>query len=348
VSIVVETCKEKIMKRWSLACCCLMSVGFAGLVVAADDESVDKAREALTRQETDEDSSKQLEEVFQAAEKNYSLIKKGLWSINYSFDYSYFGDQRLDIDIVNGQPRNFDVVPSAQHTFTNSFSVDYGLLDNFTVSARVPLVAKYDSQEELSATGFGDISFSARWQPFAYVPGKPSISLFGSFKSKTGVSPYEIDVLRQISTGSGYYSFSGGGSYSKVLDPVVIFTSASLTVGLNESGLNQVRGGDVLVGVEPANSYSLSGGFSYALSYDVSLSVSAQIGYSDETTLLFRSGIQATAQDQLSGVMNFAMGVRTSETTIVNYNVGFGLTEESPDVLVGLSLPLDISGLKEE
>jgi hypothetical protein len=348
VSIDV-TNKEITMKRWGLAVCCsLISVCHLNLALAAEEDSVDKAREALTRQETDEDSSRQLEEVFQAAEKNYSLIKKGMWSVSYSFDYSYFGDQRLDIDIVNGQPRNFDVVPSAQHTFTNSFSLDYGLLDNLTVSARIPLVAKFDTQDELYATEFGDISFTARWQPFAYVPGKSSISLFGTFKSKTGVSPYEIDVLRQLATGSGYYSFSGGGSYSKVLDPVVIFSSLSLTIPLNESGLNQVRGGDILVAVEPSNSLSLSGGFSYALSYDVSLSISAQVGYSDETSLLFRSGSQASAQDQLSGLMNFAMGVRTSDSTIVNYNVGFGLTEESPDVLIGLSMPLDISGLKEE
>lgn len=78
------------------------------------------------------------------------------------------------------------------------------------------------------------------------------------------------------------------------------------------------------------------------------MSVSAQVGYSNETTLLYRSGATAVAQDQMSGLMNFAMGIRTGESTIVNYSVGFGLTEESPDVLVGISMPLDISGLKEE
>lgn len=332
---------------WLPLAVAMVSVAWA-TQVSAQQSSVDKAREALAQQDSDETSSKQLEEVFQAAEKNYSLIRKGTFSVNYAFDYSYFGDQRLDVDIINGQPRNFDVVPSAQHTFTNSFNIDYGLLDNVTLSARVPLVAKYETQEELQATDFGDISFTARWQPFAYVPGKPAITLFGTAKTKTGVSPYEIDVSRQLSTGAGYYSFSVGGSFSKVLDPVVVFSSASYTLPINESNLNQVRGGDVLVAVEPANSLSLSGGFSYALSYDVSLSVSAQVGYSDETTLRFRSGIEGKAQDQVSGLMNFAMGIRTGESTIVNFNVGFGLTEESPDLQMGLSMPLDIQGLKEE
>jgi hypothetical protein len=43
----------------------------------AQDGNVDQAREALARQEGDEDATRQLEEVFQAAEKNYSLQKKG-------------------------------------------------------------------------------------------------------------------------------------------------------------------------------------------------------------------------------------------------------------------------------
>ncbi|OZG71282.1 flagellar protein FilC [Hahella sp. CCB-MM4] len=337
------------MKRWVVSSICFaLTLSGAFHTNAADESSVDKAREALTKQDEDADSAKQLEEVFQAAEKNYSLLKRGKMSLTYGFDYSYFGDQRLDIDVVEGRFRNFDITPSAQHTFTNSFSFDYGLLDNLTLSTRVPLVAKYDTQSELNATEFGDISLTTRWQPFAYVPGKPSYTVFGTFKSKTGVSPYEIDVNRQLSTGSGYYSFSVGGSFSKVLDPVIIFSSVSLSYPLKEEELNQVRGGTVLTEVEPANSLSLSAGFSYALSYDVSLSVSSQFSYSDETILRFRGGIESVVQDQVSSLMSFALGIRVSDTKIINTSVGFGLTEDSPDVTMGVSIPINIAGLKEE
>ncbi len=337
------------MSRWAVKTG-LLGVGFfiAFCCNAQEQSSVEKAREALTKQDEDADSAKQLEEVFQAAEKSYSLLKQGKMSLNYSFDYSYFGDQRLVIEIQNGSPRNFDVTPSAQHTFTNSFTFDYGLLDNLTVSSRVPLVAKYDSQDELSATEFGDISFTGRWQPFSYVPGKPSYTIFTTFKSKTGVSPYEIDVGRQLSTGSGYYSFSLGGSFSKVLDPVVVFSSLSYTHPLKETGLNQVRGGAVLTGVDSGPSISFSAGFSYSLSYDVSLSISTQLGYTSESTIYFQSGPDTKVQDQLSSLMNFTLGLRVSETKIINTSMGFGLTEDSPDVSFGVSLPINISGLKEE
>ncbi|UZE94664.1 transporter [Alkalimarinus alittae] len=337
------------MNRWVVPCCFLfVSILSSTGSWAEEKSSVDKAREALTKQEGDSDSAKQLEEVFQAAEKNYSLLKKGKQSMSYSFDYSYFGDQRFDIQIVNNSVRNLDVTPAATHSFTNSFSYDYGLLNNLTVSARLPLVSKFDTQDELSTTDLGDMSFTLRWQPLAYVPGKPSITLFSSVKTKTGVSPYEIDLNRQLSTGSGYYSVSGGLSTSKVIDPVVLFGSLSMTYNFEQEDLNQVRGARLLRSVQPGISFSLSGGYSYSLSYDTSLSASVQISYSDETTLKFNDGSVAKAQDQVSGIINFSLGNRISEKTILNTNIGFGLTEDSPDILVGFSLPINLAGLKDE
>lgn len=336
------------MNRWLVRGFFLVST--AGLLpgmALAQDGSVDQAREALSRQDGDEDSSRQLEEVFQAAEKNYSLQKKGTHSLNYSFDYSYTGDQRLDLAISNGSVRNLDVVPSATHSFTNSFSYDYGLLDNLTVGARLPLVVKYDTEDELNVYDMGDVSFTGRWQPFAYVPGKMSTTFFGTLSTKTGVSPYEIDIKEQLSTGSGYYSVGGGLSMSKVLDPVVVFGSISATYNVTADDLEQVRGGRLLTRVEPGFGLSGSAGFAYSLSYDISLSMSAQVSYSDETILTFSNGDQAAAQDQMTGFLSMSLGTRVSDMTIVNTSLGIGLTEDAPDFSLGVSLPINFSGLKE-
>ncbi|MDN6318367.1 MAG: transporter [Marinobacter sp.] len=336
------------MNRWFVRGLILVSA--AGLLTGtaqAQEDNVDQARDALAKQEGDKDSSRQLEEVFQAAEKNYSLQKKGTHSLNYSFDYSYTADQRLDLAITNGSVRNLDVVPSATHNFTNAFSYDFGLLDNFTVGARIPLVVKYDTEDELNVYDFGDISVTGRWQPFAYVPGKMSTTLFGTFTSKTGISPYEIDIKEQLSTGSGYYSLGGGASLSKVLDPVVVFGSVSATYNLPADDLQQVRGARLLNEVEPGFGISGSAGFAYSLSYDISLSISAQLSYSDETILTFSNGDQAMAQDQMSGFLSVSLGTRVSDTTIVNTSLGIGLTEDAPDFSLGVSLPINFSGLKE-
>lgn len=336
------------MNRWFVRGCILCSM--AGLmpgVAGAQEDNVDQAREALAQQEGDEDASQQLEEVFQAAEKNYSLQKKGSHALNYSLDYAYTGDQRLDLAITDGSVRNLDIVPSATHSFTNSFSYDYGLLNNLTIGTRIPLVVKYDTQDELNVYDVGDVSFTARWQPLAYVPGKMSTTLFGTFSTKTGVSPYEIDIKEQLSTGSGYYTLSGGASLSKVLDPVVIFGSTSLSYNFPVEDLNQVRGARLLEEVEAGFGLSGSAGFAYSLSYDISLSVSAQVSYSDETTLTFNDGTRAVAEDQMTGFLSMSLGTRISDTTIVNTSLGIGLTEDAPDFSLGLSLPINISGLKD-
>ncbi|MBD3656355.1 MULTISPECIES: flagellar protein FilC [Marinobacter] len=336
------------MNRWFVRGFVLYSVvGLVPAMAVAQDSSVDQAREALAKQEGDEDSSRQLEEVFQAAEKNYSLQRKGTHALTYSFDYSYTGDQRLDLAITDGSVRNLDVVPSATHNFTNAFSYDFGLLDNLTVGTRVPLVVKYDTQDELSIYDLGDVSFTARWQPFAYVPGKISTTVFSTLTSKTGVSPYEIDINEQLSTGSGYYSVSGGLSLSKVLDPVVVFGSVSATYNLPEEDLQQVRGARLLTEVEPGFGLSGSGGFAYSLSYDISMSISVQLSYSDETSLTFSDGSEAVAQDQMTGFLSMSLGTRVSDTTIVNTSLGIGLTEDAPDFSLGVSLPINFSGLKD-
>ena len=304
--------------------------------------NVDKARDALAKQSDDEDSTRQLEEVFQAAEKNYSLLKSGAKSLSYSLDYSYTSDSRIDLEVVNGTVRNLDVTPSASHSFTNSFSFDYGLLNNLTLNVRVPLSSRYDTQRSLSITDFGDIGLSLRWQPFAYVPGKATVTVSSSFSSKTGVSPYEVDLGRQLSTGSGTYSFSGGLSVSKVLDPVVLFGSLSSSYALEQNGLNQVRGSAVLKTVQQGQSFSFSGGFSYSLSYDTSLSISTQIGYSTETKLFFSNGNNASSPDSVNGSMNFSLGIRVDPKTILNTSFGFGLTEDASDLSLGVSYPINI------
>ncbi|WP_225741657.1 transporter [Halospina sp. K52047b] len=326
---------------------CALAVPAAAQQQEDDGATVDEAREALAQQEGDEDSTEQLEEVFQAAEKNYSLLQAGRQSLNYSFNYSYSGTQNLDLEVINSQVRNLDVTPEATHNFTNAFSYDYGFYDNLTLGTRIPLTTKFDTQEDLNVNDVGDISFTARWQPNSHIPGTMSTTLFGTLSSKTGVSPYEIDVNRQLSTGSGYYSIGGGASVSKVLDPVVLFGSGSLRYNHKVKDLKQVRGARLLQELEPGFTLSGSGGFSYSLSYDISLSLSVQLTYNDETVLSFSDGTEATASSQMAGIINMSLGTRISDQTIVNTSVGFGMTRGAPDFTIGFSMPINISGLSE-
>jgi hypothetical protein len=250
---------------------------------------VSSAREALSQKEGDATQEKSLEEVFEATENSYSLMKKGQTSLGFNMSYSYVADQRLDVNIVNGQVTAFDVNPSASHNLSNNFNFDYGYKNNLTLGLTLPLVVKYDSFESQSASGLGDVSINARWQPYAYVPGELSKTVTGSFKTKTGSSPFHTVGDKTLPTGSGYYSLTGGMSLSKVVDPVMLFGSGSLTYAIPEKDINQPRGGARLMEVKPGLSMSFSGGFAYSLSYDVSMSMSFQGSYSDKSTYVFSS-----------------------------------------------------------
>ncbi|MET1077365.1 MAG: transporter [Pseudomonas sp.] len=313
--------------------------------VLADEPSVEQARDALGKKEEDADSAKALEEVFQAAEKSYTLLKQGERTLTYGFDYSLVRDTL--IETIRTGDKVYSVVgqSEAQHSFTNSFTFDYGVWDNLTFSLRLPLVAKYDTERDLDVYSLGDISASLRWQPWTSLRGKPVTTLYASLGLPTGSSPYDINVDRDLATGSGYYSLGGGANLSYVIDPVVLFGSLGYTYNLPSTDINQTRGGRRLEEVEPGSTLSLSMGFAYALSYDVSLATSFQMAHSLAPTFTF-ADTRLEGAEQTSAIMNFSLGLRTSPDYIVNVNAGFGMTEDSPDVLLGFSLPLDIKGLK--
>lgn len=315
--------------------------------VLAEEAEVDKAREALSKKDDDADSAKALEEVFQAAEQSYTLLKKGERTLTYGADYSLVRDTL--IETVRTGDNVYSVVgqSEAQHTFTNSFTFDYGVWDNLTFSVRLPLVAKFDTERDTNAYSLGDVSASLRYQPWASVRGKPVTTVYATLGLPTGDSPYDINLNDDLSTGSGFYSLGFGSNVSYVIDPVVLFGSLGYTVNFANTDISQVRGGRLLTKVEPGDTISASMGFAYALSYDVSLSASYQMAYTlaDEFTFTNET---IEGSEQTSSIMNFSLGLRTAPDYIVNVNAGFGMTEDSPDVLLGISLPMDIKGLKAE
>ncbi|MFG0415539.1 transporter [Pseudomonas sp. zjy_8] len=334
------------MGVWGYAWLAMLALA-AAQPALAEEATVDDARDALTKKDDDADSAKALEEVFQAAEKSYTLLKKGERTLTYGFDYSLLRDTQIQT-VRTGQ-NVYSVIgqSEAQHTFTNSFTFDYGVWDNLTFSMRVPFLAKYDTERDLSTYSLGDVSASLRWQPWSSERGRPVTTLFATLGLPTGDSPYDVSLDDGLATGNGYYSLGLGANMSYVIDPVVLFGSLGYTYNLPIRDADQVRGGRLLEEVEPGSSLSLSMGFAYALSYDVSLATSLQMAHNLAPTFKF-SDVTLEGNEQTSAVMNFSLGLRTAPNTIVNVNAGFGMTEDSPDVLLGISMPLDIKGLKAE
>ena len=302
------------------------------------------ASSALQQQAGDTTKETNLEEVFTSNERQYSLIKSGEISSYYDLDYTYYRDTQLDMEMAQGQLYQLRVQENATHSMTNTFTVQYGLKDNLTLTASLPLVAKYDLLKDTTAAGLGDISLGARWEPFPLKAGRLPLILFGNLSTKTGDSPYEINSTSDLSTGKGYYSAGIGASTRKYIDPVVLFASVSANYGFRVSDLNQRRGTRVIDEFEPGISGGFSFGFAYSFNYDVSMTMSYQQSFNTGSEFKYTSGESYSPADQTSSTFAIALGVRVSPETIVNGTLGIGLTEDAPDVPLGLSFPLDILG----
>ena len=157
---------------------------------AVNTGSVEQAASsALQQQEGDATKETNLEEVFTSNERQYSLIKQGEISSYYDIDYTYYRDTQLDLEMAQGQLYQLRVQENATHSLTNTFTAQYGLRDNLTLTASLPLVAKTDLLKDTSTAGLGDISFGARWEPFPLKAGRLPLILFGNVSTKTGDSP---------------------------------------------------------------------------------------------------------------------------------------------------------------
>ena len=316
----------------------------SAVVAATATNGAQAASSALQQQEGDATKEANLEEVFTSNERQYSLMKQGEISSYYDIDYTYHRDTQLDLEMAQGQLYQLRVQENASHALTNTFTAQYGLRDNLTLSASVPLVAKSDLLKDATAAGLGDISLGARWEPFPLKAGRLPLILFANLSTKTGDSPYEINPVKDLSTGKGYYSAGIGASTRKYIDPVVLFASASANYGFKESDLNQKRGGRVIEEFEPGISGGFAFGFAYSFNYDVSMTMSYQQSFNTGSEFTYHTGESYSPADQTSSTLAISLGVRVSPETIVNGTVGIGLTEDAPDVSLGLSFPLDILG----
>lgn len=308
------------------------------------------ASSALQQKATDTTAAKNLDETFTKTERQYSLSKKGSYSAVYDFGYSYYANTSLDLalDSSSSTITRLRVENNAQHALTNSFTFQYGLLNNLTMTASLPFVTKINPPTSTMTTGLGDVGLGARWEPFPIGEMPLPISLFGSLNLPTGDSPYDINPATDLSTGSGYYSLGGGVSTRKYIDPIVLFATLSANYGMEVSGLNQANGSRVLTSFTPGYTTGIGFGFAYSLNYDVSLTMSYQQSFNFGGEYRFSNGDISHPTDSSAATLNSSLGIRISPKTIVNVSLGFGLTPDSPNVILGLSFPLDFLGLSKE
>ena len=296
----------------------------------------------------DVDNETYLEEVLNASSNDYSLAKKGDFNVLYTFGYYYFDDDRIEIGLnpAGTALTKFLVIQSALATYSHTLTLDYGVKDNISFGIGLPIMTRRDSIRDLDLTALGDTDIRFRWQPWKSRTGDLAKTLFANVSVPTGQSPYEIDYLDELSSGNGYFSVGGGVNMSKVTDPVVLFGSASMDWNLEETGLDQDRGGgQVLEAVEPGMSLAFNLGMIYSVSYDVSLSFQ-YIQVTDFETTFVLNNDSVVAPEIRTSTFEIGTGLRIRPDMILSLGFGIGLTRNAQDFSLTASIPVNYTGFK--
>lgn len=328
------------LRPTTLALLCALAAPAAALAQAS---SPDAARDALQTKDDEVGQTKLLKETLSSAEKQYSLLKAGQKSLTYDLGYAYIGTESLNVKFTDSTLTLFNISNTRAHTVTNTLSADFGLRDNLTLTASVPLISRYSQSESFSglSNGLGDLAIGARFQPFEMKRDAPSLTTTATLRLPTGRSPFKTIVGQNLATGSGYTSLTLGVNASKVLDPVALFGSVNLGLALPAKHLSQERDGVILSEVRPGPSLGFGLGFAYALSYAVSTTISLQETISSRTKLVFQDGSQSRTATQTSATLNMGLGLRVSPKTTINLTAGLGLTADSPDFSLSMNMPLN-------
>ncbi len=301
------------------------------------------ARDALKKKEGDTDQTTLLKQTLTAVDKQYSLIKRDKLQVTYDLSYTYIGQEKINANFSSGTLTLFNLENDSSHTITNTLSADYGLLDNLTGSLSVPVVSKYSENPSYNgvSNSLGDVGLGARWQPMEVERDHPSMTLVGTMHLPTGRSPFKVDATKGLATGAGVTSFTAGMNVNQIVDPVALFGSVNLTASVPAKHLSQVLNGQTLNKVAPGAGFGFGMGFAYALSYNISTSFSVQEMISAGSKLTFADGTTYKTKTQTSGVLNLGLGYRVSPKTTVNMTVGIGLTVDSPNLTIDMTIPLE-------
>ena len=208
-------------------------------------EEENKARKSL--EVTEEEKTQKEKEVLEAVGREYSLSTKGTLSIDYSLSYQYSPTETF---ATQQQATNAALLlicqSQANHTFTNSIYTAYSPLDNLTTSMNVPIVYRYDklgTSSSLTQTDLGDISPGVAFQaPSSWkwlrLPGELTTrTAWDAHFPQAGVH-IRSTLIPNYPRATEHIQLSFGSSFSKQLDPVVLFWSLGYSHSFPLKNLN--------------------------------------------------------------------------------------------------------------
>ena len=311
------------------------------------------------------------QQVAQIFEQPGVLTPRGQMVIEPGLQYGYSSSNRVSIVGYTIIPALtiglIDVREVRRNTFTGTITGRWGITNRFELEAKVPYVYRSDDEltrplnlgagrdELFSSTGkgLGDIEVTGRYQLNEGGGDKPYYIGTLRFKSRTGKDPFEVltntvaspalvtnQIEAELPTGSGFYTLQPGLTVLYPTDPAVFFGSLSYQYNFKRSGvtMNTTQGPVVLGEVAPGGVLGFNFGMGLALNERSSFSIGYDHSSVEKTRINGEPAINSMRM-QL-GTLLLGYSQRLNNTTSLNLSVGVGVTRDTPDVTLGLRLPM--------
>lgn len=284
------------------------------------------------------------------------LLKQGTANLSIQETYEHYSSHNIFIQgyailpvIVIG---NISVVNVTQDLFITTLSAKYGILNNLELEVDVPYMYGVETnsdssastpwQETKSGQGIGDMSATLYYQPVVESVSTPAIILGLSGKSTTGRSPFDIDynshnMPSQLITGTGFYSLKGSATFVKTSDPVVFYGTLAYAYNFSKNVTipATTNSSSYSANIHPGDTAYFNVGATYALNYKTSVN----LGYQQAYTFTTKENGKTVVNSSLnSAIMQAGFNWTYNKKTMLTFNVGGGLTPDSPDMLLNLTL----------
>jgi hypothetical protein len=174
-------------------------------------------------------------------------------------------------------------------------------------------------------SGIGDVSISISKQLTAQTNNRPSLLLSLGYVAPTGEDAYQTN----IPLGSGFHSVQGTLSVVKAVDPVAFYSDISYS-----RPFSRVIDGSEF---QPGNTFGVGAGFTLAATPEIALSSSMNFNFIGKFDA---NGISIAGTDRTIGLLGVSAGFLLSRSTYLSVSGQFGVTEDAPDLAVGIALPM--------
>jgi hypothetical protein len=258
------------------------------------------------------------------------VLPKGAIEVEPRLQYTYRGAEGLRIATLGGVPQLVDQ-DVKRDDLEASLGVRVGLPGSFQAEVRLPYARLRETRVSASAfseseraSGWGDLELGLTKQ--LIVADRGRLGVLGSLHWKSVSGQHE---LGRLSPGSGFPQLQAALTAVKRQDPLVFFATASYS-----RIFERQRSG---VDVDPGDAIGIKAGTLLAASPDTSLRTALDLSRAGRTHV---AGTAVPGSDATVGLLELGLSTLLTRRTLLDVNVGIGITPDAPDFRVRLAVPI--------